>query len=104
MNAVLLFIPCMLCAIFVGVTQSSIISQSSITRCEWGDESEPSSKEGKPCEKKLLVSVTLKGGQVSHYAQAEPMVLDETPSISFRVKQNPSMRTLTRLTKKETVN
>ena len=52
-----------LCLVLEAV-QSALISQSAISQCNHGDESEPSSDGGKPCETKFLVSVALKSGQV----------------------------------------
>ena len=45
---------------------SSIVSQSSISTCQAGNDKEPSTKEGGLCKKKILVSMALSGGQVSH--------------------------------------
>ena len=42
----------------------SLVSQSSITTCDREDETEPHNEEGDTCEKKLLVAMTLRGGQV----------------------------------------
>ena len=44
----------------------SIVSQSSIESCDRESEQEPLDHEGEACEKKLLVSMTLRGGQVSY--------------------------------------
>ena len=46
------------------VMNAAIISQSSLARCDVGDESEPSSGNGQTCSKKMVVSMVLKGGQV----------------------------------------
>ena len=43
----------------------SIISQSSISICEAGDDKNPKTKDGSPCKEKMIVSMTLRGGQVS---------------------------------------
>lgn len=45
---------------------SAIVSQSSISNCEAGNDKEPSNQYGQSCEKKILVSMTLKGGQVAY--------------------------------------
>ncbi|XP_019855024.1 PREDICTED: protein HAPLESS 2-A-like [Amphimedon queenslandica] len=42
---------------------SSIISQSSISTCEAGNDKEPTTSEGGLCKKKILVSMALSGGQ-----------------------------------------
>lgn len=44
---------------------SSIISQSSISTCEAGNDKEPSKATGGLCEKKIIVSMALSGGQVN---------------------------------------
>ena len=61
--------------------QCSIISQSSISMCEAGDEKNPKTEDGSPCKSKMLVSMTLRGGQVrthfalSRYAVTMPLCL-----------------------------
>ena len=50
---------------FCGKVDCSIVSQSSISICEAGDDKNPKGKDGSFCKKKMLVSMTLKGGQVS---------------------------------------
>ena len=45
--------------------ECAIVSKSSIETCNHGDTSEPTGEGGKPCEKKMLVSMTLRGGQVA---------------------------------------
>ena len=50
-------------AVFV-ISEGGLISQSSIQSCDWGDSNEPTTKEGAGCKEKLVVSMTLKSGQV----------------------------------------
>lgn len=44
--------------------ESALVSKSTIATCNHGDKSEPTGQGGVPCEKKMLVSTTLRGGQV----------------------------------------
>ena len=48
----------------------SVISQSSITSCDRESENEPEDDEGNKCDKKLLVTLALRGGQV-YYSNAQ---------------------------------
>ena len=61
-----------LCYIIVAIwmqrADCGLISQSSITRCEWGNSQEPTTgKEEATCKKKFVISMTLKSGQVGHH-------------------------------------
>lgn len=46
------------------LVEGALISQSSITDCSFGDNSEPTSESGEICQKKFLISMVLGGGQV----------------------------------------
>ncbi len=65
MSRLLLLFPALwILVLCLGAARSALISQSKISRCDWGDDSEPSSGDGKACKSKFVVSMTLKGGQV----------------------------------------
>lgn len=51
--------------------EGALISQSSINDCSWGDDSEPTTDSGKPCNKKFLITMALSGGQVSQCPRNE---------------------------------
>lgn len=51
--------------LFVETIEGGLISQSSIQSCDWGDSSEPTTKDGGGCKEKFVVSMTLKSGQVT---------------------------------------
>ena len=50
--------------LLISVSEGAIISQSSISDCSWGDESEPTGPGGEVCKKKMLISMVLGSGQV----------------------------------------
>lgn len=50
---------------YLPLCECALVSQSSIAMCNHGDSSEPTGEGGNPCEKKMLVSMTLRGGQVA---------------------------------------
>ena len=54
-----------LVVVFVACARCTIVSQSSVEQCEAGDSKEPVTPDGGLCEKKVLVSMVLGGGQVS---------------------------------------
>ena len=47
------------------LSESSLISQSQIVTCNHGDPSEPKNPDSGPCEKKMVVVMSLHGGQAS---------------------------------------
>ena len=63
-DVTLLFLFFLLCCLLHQRVDCAVVSQSSIAMCEAGDSKEPTAEGGKTCEKKMLVSMTLKGGQV----------------------------------------
>ena len=53
--------------LLISLGEGAIISQSSISDCSWGDESEPTGAGGEVCKKKMLISMVLGSGQVHVY-------------------------------------
>ena len=56
---VVVFVAC------ISINRCTIVSQSSVEQCEAGDSKESVTPDGRLCEKKVLVSIVLGGGQVS---------------------------------------
>ena len=55
---------CLLTLMILQDSQCGLISQSAIQSCQWGDDSEPAGTNGTTCKEKMVVSMTLKSGQV----------------------------------------
>ena len=65
--------------------ECALVSQSSITACHHGDATEPMNEGGLPCDKKMLVSMTLKGGQVcSHILIAVHLICREKQNLIYQ--------------------
>ena len=54
--------------VLVSLSKGAIISQSSISDCSWGDDSEPTAPGGVTCQKKMLISMVLGSAQVAIYS------------------------------------
>ena len=65
--------------LFIKTIEGGLISQSSIQSCDWGDSNEPTTADGGGCKEKLVVSMTLKSGQVAieHEVVIEILVSDQ---------------------------
>lgn len=50
--------------LYLEPAECNLLSQSVIKQCNVGDATEPQAEDGKVCEKKFVVSMTLRGGQV----------------------------------------
>ena len=86
--------------------QCSIISQSSISMCEAGDEKNPKTEDGSPCKSKMLVSMTLRGGQVRTHFCIKSVCSNHASLFIYyfflyREKQSHCMLILTRLSKRK---
>lgn len=49
------------------LSESSLISQSEVVKCNYGDSSEPTNADGEHCKKKMVVAMSLRSGQASWF-------------------------------------